>query len=64
MIANILYKFLLIVWSLVLCLLYFYGIIVYRVLDDLKYKHYHSQMDRYLQLFHNRPVAAALYKKV
>ena len=21
-------------------------------------------MDRYLQLFHNRPVAAALYKKV
>ena len=37
---------------------------VYRVLDELKYKQYHSQMDRYLQLFHHRPVAAALYKKV
>ena len=37
---------------------------VYRVLDELKYKQYHSQMDRYLQLFHHRPVASALYKKV
>ena len=57
--CTINYKFLLIIWAL-----YFCDIIVYRVLDDLKYKHYHSQMDRYLQLFHNRPVAAALYKKV
>ena len=37
---------------------------VYRVLDELKYNQYHSQMDRFLQLFHHRPVAAALYKKV
>ena len=44
--------------------LYFSVTIVYRVLDDLKYKYYHSQMERFLQLFHNRPVAAALYKKV
>ena len=34
------------------------------MLDDLRFKHYHSQTDRYLQLFHRRPVAAALYKKV
>ena len=39
-------------------------LLVYRVLDELKHKMYHSQMDRYLQLFHHRPVAAALYKKV
>jgi hypothetical protein len=38
--------------------------LVYRVLDELKHKMYHSQMDRYLQLFHHRPVAAALYKKL
>ena len=38
--------------------------LVYKVLEDLKYKHYHSQMDQYLRLFHHRPVAAALYKKV
>ena len=38
--------------------------LVYKVLEELKYKHYHSQMDKYLQLFHHRPVAAALYRKV
>lgn len=38
--------------------------IVFKVLDELKYKRYHSQMDKYLQLFHHRPVAAALYRKV
>lgn len=38
--------------------------VVYKVLEELKYRHYHSQMDRYLQLFHHRPVAAALYRKV
>ncbi len=37
---------------------------VFKVLDELKFKHYHSQMDKYLQLFHRRPVAAALYQKV
>ena len=37
---------------------------VYRVLEELKYKHYSSQMERYLQLFHHRPVAASLYRKV
>ena len=37
---------------------------VFKVLDELKFKHYHSQTDKYLQLFHHRPVAAALYKKV
>ena len=37
---------------------------VYGVLEELKSKQYHSQMDRYLQLFHHRPIAAALYKKV
>ena len=37
---------------------------VYRVLEELKYKHYNSQMERYLQLFHHRPVAASLYRKV
>ena len=39
-------------------------IVVYRVLEELKYKHYSSQMERYLQLFHHRPVAASLYRKV
>lgn len=38
--------------------------LVFKVLDELKFKHYHSQTDKYLQLFHHRPVAAALYKKL
>lgn len=42
----------------------YYLLSVYRVLEELKCKQYHSQMDRYLQLFHHRPMAAALYKKV
>ncbi len=41
-----------------------YFLTVFKVLDELKYKRYHSQMDKYLQLFHHRPVAAALYRKV
>ena len=45
-----------------MCILFF--IAVYRVLEELKYKHYSSQMERYLQLFHHRPVAASLYRKV
>ena len=38
--------------------------VVYGVLEELRNKQYQSQMDRYLQLFHHRPVAAALFKKV
>ncbi|XP_064405910.1 vacuolar protein sorting-associated protein 16 homolog isoform X2 [Halichondria panicea] len=38
--------------------------LMFKVLDELKYKRYHSQMDKYLQLFHHRPVAAALYRKL
>jgi len=39
-------------------------LIVFNVLEELKYKRYHSQMEKYLQIFHHRPTAAALYKKV
>lgn len=38
--------------------------LVYGVLEELRNKQYQSQMDRYLQLFHHRPVAAALFKKL
>ena len=39
---------------------HFFTFLVYTVLNDLK----QNKSNRYLNVFHHRPVAAALYRKV